>query len=496
MKIFFTMTRCLPLLLLLLVPLLDARKTSGDFVLSGVNSEHTIGSFALSGHARGWFDMMLASTKMYENERNLKIHFFTDANWTKFQKATTCEEKVKYAKETQDIKFQYVRAPTDQWQANVASPLHQEIEKRAHYWYFVITDCSLEYQYRDGSIPKLEYTINLWNDISGVSDLPTMQLSHKKTKMSHLSADETGIVSVHYVTLCLSGLIGVLMAVLIFSRMVETQTVHLALFLVMAAAGCDASSSFCEIVHLQAYERNGYGWYLFDALSSHFEAMCDAMVSILLLAIASGWTLPSDVVHVSSVQTTWVQSLTSKLRNPMGALFTMNIAGMLAIFIVGAHLILAQWGRIYNDDFDSYHDLEHLPGKILMGLRITLGLIMVMAAVQTKSACPPSLSGFYTIMSLVGTLWFQGLPLVTWICSRAVPYYLRHPAVTLYGSACQTLALVLLAWLVTAHSKSSFHNVSRMQATEGGNLTDSLGTSTTKEAPTQWKIGKSKVRLD
>jgi hypothetical protein len=152
----------------------------------------------------------------------------------------------------------------------------------------------------------------------------------------------------------------------------------------------------------------------------------------------------------------------------------MNSGGMLAAFIVASHFILAQWGRTYDDDFDSYHDLEHLPGKLLMALRVVLGIIMVAAAVQTKSACPASLSGFYSVLSLVGTLWFQGLPLVSWLCSRFVPYYLRHPAVTFYGSVCQTIALIMLAWLVTAHSKSSFHSLSRMQANGDNDLTDSL----------------------
>ena len=442
---------------------------------------------------------------MYPNENNLKLHFYTDASWSKFLQATTCTERAKLAAESHPIQFDYVRGtPAAQWKALVSSPLHQERESRPHYWYFVVADCSLEYQYQDGAIPKLEYTINVWNDVSGSGGIKTTdlsRLSHKTQLMSHLSADETGIKTIHLVTFVLSGLIGVLMTMLILSRLVESHSVHLALFLVMAAAVLDSSSSLCEIIHLRAYEANGYGWYMFDALSSHFEAMCDAMVSMLLLAIASGWTLPSDVIHISSVQTTWVQSLTGKLRNPMGALSSMNTGGILSVFIVASHLILAQWGRTYNDDFDSYHDLEHLPGKLLMGLRVVLGIIMVAAAIQTKSACPPSLGKFYTILSLVGTLWFQGLPLVTWLCTRFVPYYLRHPAVTLYGSVCQTAALLLLAWLVTSHSKSSFHSVTRMQQVEGDdNLTDSLSSSMANvnhsAPPTQWKIGKSKVRLD
>jgi Rhodopsin-like GPCR transmembrane domain len=492
-------------ILLLIVSIAESRRTSGEFVLSGVNSEQTLSSFALSPYARGWFDVTLSSPTLYENEQNLKLYYFTDENWNQVLRATTCEEKVKLAKDSRPIRFEYMRSPIDQWQFIVSSPLDQERESRPHYWYFVVADCSLEYQYRDGRIPKITYSINIWNDVSGLpnSKQPVNHThTNNKNIMSHLSADETGIVSIHYMTFCFSGLIAFLMALYIAIRIVQTHSLHLAFFLVMAAACLDSSSSLCEILHLRAYEKNGYGWYFMDALSSHFEAMCDALVSLVLLAIGSGWTLPSDAIHVTSVQTTWIQSLTSKLRNPIMAILSLDLGGVLAVVIVASHMILAQWGRIYNDDFDSYHDLEHLPGRLLMGFRILLGLIMMAVIIQTKRACPPSLQGFYTVLGFIGTLWFQGLPLVTWLCTRFVPFYLRHPAVTWYGSLCQTVAIVLLAWLVTAHSSSSFHNISRMQSKGERDLTDSLSRTTgiggksLGAAEMQWKIGKSKIRFD
>jgi hypothetical protein len=496
---------CILLVFLLIVSITESRRTSGEFVLSGVNSEHKLSSFALSPYARGWFDVTLSSPSMYENEQYLKLYFYTDANWNQVLRATTCEEKVKLAKESRPIRFEYIRAPTDQWQVILSSPLDQEHESQPHYWYFVIADCSLEYQYRDGKIPKITYSINIWNDISGLPNSKQgVNHSHTNNKniMSHLSADETGIVSIHYMTLCFSGLITFFMAVWIFIRIVRTQSIHLAFFLVMAAAGLDSSSSLCEILHLRAYENNGYGWYLMDALSSHFEAMCDAIVSLVLLAIGSGWTLPSDSIHVASVQTTWIQSLTAKLRNPIIALLSMDMGGILTVLIIASHIILAQWGRIYNDDFDSYHDLEHLPGRILMGFRMLLGLILIAVTVQTKRSCPLSLQAFYTGLGLVGTLWFQGLPFVTWLCTRFIPYHMRHPAVTWYGSICQTVAIVLLAWLVTAHSSSSFHNISRIQSKGDKDFTDSLSrrdtTSGKSRFPVDMKIniGKSKIRFD
>lgn len=491
--------------------MVEGRKKSGSFVLSGVNSEFTLASFALSGYAWGWMDLRLSSKDMYENERNLKLHLYTDENWSKFQKATTCEEKVKLARSTQSTNFDYVKVPKPQWQSIIQMNMNQDKESRTHYWYAVITDCSLEYQYRDGKIPKIDFEINLWNDVSGpikperYSESPDDQ---RKALLTHLSADQSGSVFIHYVTLFLSGLLGVIMTFVIVSRLLNTNSAHVALLIVMAAAFLDSSSSFCEIIHLKYYESNGYGWYFMDALSSHFEAMCDALVSLVLLAIAAGWTMPSDVVHTSGVGATqtWMQSLVSGLRNPAHAFATFDKAGILGAAIILTHLILAQWGRIYNDEFDSYHDFEHLPGRILMTLRILLGLIMVAAAIQTKSSgCSTSLRHFYTSLSIVGTIWFQGLPLITWICSWAVPYYLRHPSIETYGAICQSLSIMLLAWLFVTSNSTSFHKASRVkEEKDGGDLfTDSLSHSSTttshqKQKPTTFLSlgGKAKIRLD
>jgi hypothetical protein len=76
------------------------------------------------------------------------------------------------------------------------------------------------------------------------------------------------------------------------------------------------------------------------------------------------------------------------------------------IMIVAVHAILAQWGRTFDDDFKTYHALEHPPGKALMILCFALGLIFItgMGAVRSGShgRCPPSLLSFLTKFALVG----------------------------------------------------------------------------------------------
>jgi len=495
------------IVLLSLTTAVTGRMTSGNFVLSGTNSEVTLGSIALSKYAEnGSVELSLWSgSELYANERNLKVHLYMDTNWSKFQKATTCEEKSRLSTMMSSVSFEYVKnhkarqrnktaskkEPDGKWASKriMVTMEKQRNEDRVHYWYVVILDCSLEYQFQDGTIPKIEYTVNLWNSV------PKKRRGRKLHVRTHLSADQTSSTTINLIKMILSGTIGFLVVVFAFYRLVETKSVHFVTFLVMTAAFMDASSSFCEILHLKWYERNGYGWYLMDGLSSHFEAMTDALLTMVLLALAAGWTMPSDVIHVAQKQTqTQMQSLISAMRNPVEGMFrSFNKAGVLALIIITAHLVLAQWGRVYNDDFDSYHDFEHLPGRILLFIRILSGLIMIAASIHTRSRTKDAALGrFYTIFGIVGTVWFQGLPLVTWICGWAVPFHLRHPMVTFYNSVCQSLTLIFLTWLVVSNS-SPFHKLSRVKEEKGGmNLTDSLSNNNTSF----WKLGKTKIRLD
>jgi hypothetical protein len=297
----------------------------------------------------------------------------------------------------------------------------------------------------------------------------------------------------HTVTLLLSGTLALLLGLTIILQMYEKSTVHAAIFLVMAAAACDSFSSMFELIHLSLYSQNGIGSYVLDAVSAHLEAVCDSLVALLLLSVAAGWTLPSDVVKVQH-NASAMQKMLGGFQHPFSALRSFTPTAVLAIIIILSHVILAQWGRIYNDDFDSYHDLEHLPGKLLMFWRILLGLGMLGCCISTRMRCPPSLQRFYLQLAVVGTMWFQSLPALTWVVNTTVPYHMRHRTVGIWGATLQTSGIVLLSWLVTSHS-TAYHRFSHMTATKES-LTDSLATSATSEEPRAWMLGKAKVRLD
>jgi len=465
-------TRLFLLRLLALASLSCAKTISGDFKLSGLNTEFVLGSFAISPKHMGYVKVTLTSDEPYTMNKDLNVRLIKDDKWDEYLKAPSCSEKVPKSMTNEPV----VQTRRKHFHhAEIAMQMDNSKESSSHYYYFVITDCSLEFYMHDDSIPSMHYELQAWNN------------------GSHVSADETHLKMLHTITLMTSGILAILLGLTIMIQLYEKSTVHAAMFWVMAAAGCDSFSSLFEIVHLSLYAHDGVGSYFLDASSAHMEAICDSLIALLLLSVAAGWTLPSDVVAVQQ-NANGLQKILGGLQSPFSAFMTLSPTFALSMGILLSHVILAQWGRIYNDDFDSYHDLEHMPGKILMLMRIVLGLFLVICSVQTKLRCPPSLSGFYLKLAVVGTLWFQSLPVLTWFVNTMVPYHLRHRTVGVWGAVLQSSSIVLLTWLVTSHS-SAYHKFSHLSSGKE-NLTDSLTSNRGPEEQRTWKMGKAKVRLD
>eukprot|EP00536_Pseudo-nitzschia_multiseries_P013616 jgi/Psemu1/212245/e_gw1.594.20.1 len=451
----------------------DAKTISGKFRLSGLDTEYVLGSFAVSPRKMGTLKVEFKSKEPYDENKELFVRLFRDDRWSDYKKAPSCTEKAPYSLRNEHIDLRRVKG---HYEGEVAMELNNHKEDGAHYYYFVIMDCSLEFYMHDESIPKMSYTVTTWND------------------GSHVSADEIHLENLHTVTSLVSGILAITLCVVIVIQLYEKSTVHAAIFLVMAAAASDSFSSMFELIHLSLYAHNGIGSYSMDALSAHLEAVCDSLVAVLLLSIAAGWTLPSDVVAVQQ-NATPMQKLLDGFKSPFEALSALHPTAFLGIAIFLSHIVLAQWGRMYNDDFDSYHDLEHLPGKFLMLNRIILGLCMMACCLSTRMRCLPSLRSFYMQLTVIGTLWFLSLPILTWIVNTFIPFHMRHRVVGVWGAVLQTSGIVLLSWLVTSHS-TSYHKLSHLSST-ADNLTDSLSRSSNgRGEPRTWMFGQTKVRLD
>jgi Rhodopsin-like GPCR transmembrane domain len=563
---------CLLILAVCPIATTNAKRVSGDFKLSGVNSEKVLTSFAVLPDHGARFRLSLTAASMYETERYLKLRLFTDESWGRHLKVLTCQEKVRHAIHSRDIAFDYrdnkwqlqeplidvllthkqkqkfdprkvyaskrraeraggggseqedneadsVKSKQDTFvddafvnveERDLIAKSHAYTANRVQYWYLTVDDCMLEQTDLDSKVPLIHFELEIVNALEPIT---TLDLA-PETKITQLSADEFKLTSLHTFTLLVSGAIAFFLCMnagLQTTKKHHKTTIHAAVLWVALAAALDCMSSFCEICHLQAYERNGYGSYLLDAMAAHLEALCDSLLMLLLLSIGAGWTLPTDAMRYRPAENS-IQRAFNDLASPLRSMMQFNPVGMICGGTIALQAILCQWGRTYNDDFESYHDLEHLPGKILMILRIGLGFVCLAVTMRTSLQTKVTqLQLFYQKLAILGFFWFQSLPFVTWICNIMIPFYLRHPAVFLWSALLQSSSIVLLAWLVTSHSKTSaFAQYSHMTS-EGGSATGAGGVPTLAESmglgsgaagggggssKSTFSFGKTKIAID
>jgi hypothetical protein len=391
----------------------------------------------------------------------------------------------------------------------------------------VIDDCSLEEQYNDNKIPDMTYTATVkvarWINHHDHEDMIYSE---------HLPADEDGIRPLLYVTILFSSVL----LLLLLRSIVQTSSssgggeVHVAILIVIVACITNGLSAVCELIHMHIFSSNGIGNYSLDALSSHFEALSDSMVSLILLSIGGGWTLPSDVGGSGIGGINSSSNTNNKfIINPAGSLLNLVTSGggagggndrkggIVAIMIIAIHAILAQWGRTFDDDFDTYHALEHPPGKALMILRFVLGLVFITGVGAVRSGshgrCPPSLLSFLTKFALVGLSYFASLPGVSMFVGSALPYHRRHQALHYGAALVQSCSLASLTWLfVGGDDASAYHRLSKVgkkrDGVVGADMADAISSSSHQQSrsttmnggttarPTMWKFGKTKIRLD
>ena len=117
---------------------------------------------------------------------------------------------------------------------------------------------------------------------------------------------------------------------------------------------------------------------------------------------------------------------------------------------------------------------------------------LVISCLQTRQHCQRKQQTFYLRLAVIGSLWFQSLPFVTWVCSNAVPFYLRHWTVGTWGAALHCSSIALLSWLVTTQN-SSFDKYAKDLPQMS---CISMGNSDWKVGNNDWKVGNTKIRLD
>lgn len=507
------------LLLCVLLPLqtsvVFAKKVSGDFRLTGANTEHVLTTFAVVPTGAAMMRLNLTAPRMYEDERLLAVYLYRDVEWPQFQKATLCNHKTRFSKQRQPITFDYI---DNQWKskpmqvilvnkgADIRNANVEDRKKeRAHYWYIVVTDCILEQGNMDAKIPPLHFELEILNQLSTDTSKPQVY--------TQFSADELSLYRYHGWTLLVTATVTLWLCTTIVGQVTRSSggassnSLHVTVLWVTLAAILDTGSALLELAHLRIYESNGIGSYVLDAMSAHCEAIADALAAILLWCVGAGWTLSTELQQRALHGTTTpIARLFYDWRQPFGHVgggapnqAILGPGHVLMVVVLAAHVILAQWGRIYNDNFDSYHDYEHGPGHALMWLRLVCGALFALCTWHThqglqQHSAGRMLSDFYKTLLGFGIVWYTGLPALT-LWAKALPYYLRNGVVVVGSSLLQATVLASLAYLVIYSRALAKVNASTSAKNHAEDILpgSSLGAGA---APRLFSLGKTKIRLD
>ncbi|KAJ8604460.1 hypothetical protein CTAYLR_000932 [Chrysophaeum taylorii] len=409
----------------------------GSAALDGVHSEHELAKFAYdvgdgSMTANLWVDDD-GEGVMYGDQRHhsLSVYAYTDERRRAVERAPSCEEKGALA----------------EWRVRVPLQRKFRVEEfvatsnSARVWFFVLADCSLEQYYHE--VPVVRFEIEM-----------------RGPGRQHLPFDEKGMGRLHAVNSVASAI------VCATSVRAHRGKPHVAAFILEVSAALDAVSSLCEWRHITAFARDGVGSYFFDATAALLEATCDAAIAALLLAIGAGWTLRASLSDDEKAGRSPLreETLPEQAASAVAPLATALRAPLaLPPFVVaaffGIHLVLAQWSRIYDDDFDSFHDWEHLPGRILVVFRVFLALVFVPISLRTQACAGTRLRRFYVGWALVGTAWFLALPALSLIAAVS-PAATRHARMSGGSALVQTASLLSLALLFSGAFAPYYHSIS------------------------------------
>jgi len=207
----------------------------------------------------------------------------------------------------------------------------------------------------------------------------------------------------------------------------------------------------CELLHLRRFESDGKGlrWrhtiFALDFFSALLQSVSELLISVLLISLGFGWTLGLESQEP-------LDGLAGKILGGLhspGKLLRSALAPstLLLLSIAASQLLLLFLGRRYEEDFDSYHDFEHLPGKLLILIRLGLCALFMFALRRSRRVeRQREVLGFLQQLTWFGSLWFVGLPLLV-LFAFVLPPYRRHQVVAGGSIFVQAGTLVLLSAL-------------------------------------------------
>lgn len=436
---------------LLVAHLAAGKVLDGVVTLSSQDTERYMGKFSFSpnmkSHIEGSFHV---ETGQYFDERphEMVLCLYNETMWNKFQtalkKGSLCGDRMSMASWKTDRIQPVMRNNAEGRRDFSFKSVLSAPESRAHYWFAVLMDCQLEWY--DAHPPPMTFHFVFLNG------------------QSHLPADETGMISINLFSLIAMGAYGAFFFGTAFARMRKVGQIHLITIVFFAAYALQTLSVFCELMHLRRFAYDGKGLrfrhtiFALDFVSGLTQSISELVLSVLLIALAFGWTLG---LESQEPMEGFLGKLLSGLHRPATLLRGFKSPSALLLLGIGtSQVVLLAWGRTREEDFNNFHDFEHLPGMVLLGMRLSLCALFLWALRRSRAIeRQKEVLAFLEKLAVFGATWFLCLPVLVLLALGLAPYR-RHQLVAGGSIFVQAIALALLSTLF--HEGSMYYKNSSL----------------------------------
>ena len=395
--------------LLLLAGICLSKYVSTVLTINPDDSWKYVSKFAAKMGKSSW-EMKAKLVKPLDSEGSDFVEFqssvYIDKKWKNALSAESCESKESSSKKQQTLLVPY----NGEWSETVDGSLTST--SRTHFWYFSISNCGISERH------KLRIEMRFINSDG-----------------SEFSAEESGLDYVYLVLLIiffftLSGNLHRLI-----KKFKKTEDIESNLLMLNISIACTFLGILFEVIHIWVYAYNGKGVVALDVFYQIFEVLSSILISILLIIIASGWTL--------------------KFKDFPDA----DIYVPISLFVVVLNLMIVGLGRITEDSYYKNSDYEGIPGYCIVGMRVLLWVWFVYLVKELGNGASLKLQGFLLRFSIMASAYFLALPAVV-LFSWVFEPYVRNLVVVVLVNLIQIIVFAFLTHLFS--EKSTFYKISTM----------------------------------
>ena len=399
------------LLFSLLFLLVSSKYVSTVLIITPDDPWKYVSKFA-STQGKGHWEMkamLMNPTNTREDEFfNVTGTIYIDKKWEDALAQATCSQKVGISKNNITLEVPL----NGDWSDSIMGTMVQR--SRTHFWYFTISACEIKEKQRI----KIE-------------------MKFLNADESEFSAEDLGLQYVYPIILVIYffALSGNLLRLI--RKFNQTDDLELNLLVLNISIGCQYTAILCEVIHVWAYAYNGYGVVFLDVFYQAFEVLSSIIITILLIVIASGWTL--------------------KYKDFPDAEIYLPIS----LFVIVLNLMIVGVGRLTEDFYYKNSDYEGIPGYVLVFIRIALWIwfVYLIKDMQEQQKRNAKLLDFLNKYFIMASLYFLALPAVV-VFSWIFEPYVRNKAVVVLNNFIQILVFLFLTHLFS--EKSTFYKVSTL----------------------------------